>query len=140
MERRRRGPQRPYRRVARVNTLLVEILAEEVERLADADERLRMVTITGVDCEPGLSQAVVYLDSLTEDSSAALLDHRKALQAVVAAQVRLRRTPLLSFAADPAIRAGAAVEEALRRARPLPAEPDLDASEPAPEPPDAESR
>ncbi|MCU1493758.1 MAG: ribosome-binding factor [Acidimicrobiaceae bacterium] len=121
--RHRRGPQRPYPRVARVNALLLEILAEEVERRADADERLRLVTLTGVVCEPGLSQAVVYVASLAPDAADGLEDHRKALQAVIGAQVRMKRTPLLSFAVDPAIVAGAAVEAALRRAKPLPSSP-----------------
>jgi len=117
--RRTRGPKRPYPRVARVNTLLREILAEEIERLADGDERLRLVTVTSVDCEPGLSQAVVYLDSLSVDADEGLRDHRKALQALVGSQVRMKRTPTLTFAADPAIQAGAAVEAALRRAKPI---------------------
>jgi ribosome-binding factor A len=112
-----------------VNTLLREILAEEIERLADADERLRMVTVTGVECEPGFSQAVVYLDSLGDVDAAALADHRKALQALIGAQVRLKRTPLLSFAADPAIVAGAAVEAALRRAKPVRPDDEVDESE-----------
>jgi ribosome-binding factor A len=135
--RRRRGPQRPYPRVARVNALLVEILAEALERLADSDERLRLLTVTGVKCEPGFSQAVVYLDSLTEDGSQALSDHRKALQALIARQVHLRRTPLLSFTADPAIAAGAAVEAALRRAKPIPERADSESDEDEREPDEA---
>ena len=38
--------------LARVNQLLRQVLAEELERLADADERLRLVTVTSVDSPP----------------------------------------------------------------------------------------
>lgn len=118
----RRGPQRPYPRIARVNALLLEILAEEVERRSDADERLRLVTLTAVDCERGLRQAVVYLASLPDEAVEGLEEHRKALQRAIGEQARLKHTPMLTFKVDPAIRAGAAVEEALRRAKPLPPE------------------
>ena len=42
---------------------------------------------------------------------------RPELQAAIAREVRLKRTPTLSFMADPAIAAGERVEEALRRIR-----------------------
>jgi ribosome-binding factor A len=115
---RRRGPVRPYPRLARVNALVHEVLAEEIERLADADERLALVTITDVACEPDLRHAVVYLASLSPDAAEALEARRRALQATIAAQARLRRTPALSFAVDPAIVAGNRIEDVLRRAIP----------------------
>ena len=40
---------------------------------------------------------------------------RTQLQAAISREVRLKRTPTLSFVADPAIAAGERVEEALRR-------------------------
>lgn len=105
-----------YPRTARVNALLQEILAEELERLADADERLRLLTLTAVLCDPDLRRAKVLLASLPEGSAEALADHRRALQARIAAQARLRRTPTLEFLADPALEAAERVEAALRRA------------------------
>ena len=48
------------------------MVAEEIERLADADERLRLVTVTAVDTAPDLRHATVYLSSLTEEAAAAL--------------------------------------------------------------------
>jgi len=116
---RRRAPQRPYPRVARVNALLQEILADELERRADADERLRLLTITAVECEPGLRQAVVYMASLPAEAVEALEEHRRALQRAIGTEARLKRTPALGFRADPAVQAGAAVEDALRRAKPV---------------------
>lgn len=113
----RRTAQRPYARTARVNALLKEVLAETLERLADGDERLSLLTITDIECAPDLRTAVVYLASLSEAAAEGLGEHRRALQGVIGAQVRMKRVPTLSFAADPAVEAGRRVEEALRRAR-----------------------
>jgi ribosome-binding factor A len=106
-----------YPRTARVNALLQVVLAEELERLADIDARLRMVTVTGVETDRDLSRARVYFDSLGEATVEALAEHRKRLQAAVGAQVRMRRTPLLEFVADPAIAAAQRLEVLLRRPR-----------------------
>jgi len=114
---RRRGPARPYPRLARVNALVHEVLAEEIERLGDADERLALLTITDVVCAADLCHAVVYVASLTPDAHLALEERRRHLQRVIASQARLRRTPTLSFAVDPAIVGGDRIEEALRRAK-----------------------
>lgn len=113
---RRQRVQHSYPRTARLNALLHQILAEEVERLADADERLRLLTLTAVFCEPDLRRAKVLLASMPEGAKEALEDHRKALQATIAAQARLRRTPMLVFLKDAALEAAERVEEALRRA------------------------
>lgn len=118
MRRSSRQPvQHGYPRSARVNALLQEILAEQLERLADADERLDLVTVTGVSCEADLRHAVVLVDSMSETQRLALEEHRRELQAVVGKQARLKRVPPLSFAVDPATDAGRRVEEAIRRAR-----------------------
>jgi len=114
---RRRGAVRPYPRLARVNSLVREVLAEEIERLADSDERLALVTVTDVVCEADLRHAIVYLASLSLGAAEALKERRNALQRAIASQVRLKRTPALSFAVDPAIVAGDRIEEALRRRR-----------------------
>jgi ribosome-binding factor A len=116
-ERRRQAPQRSYPRAARLNALLHEVLADELERIADNDDRLGLLTLTGVACEPDLRHAVVFVASLSDEARGALEDHRRELQAAVGAQVRTRRVPTLSFEADPAIEAARRVEEALRRAR-----------------------
>ena len=105
----------PYARSLRVNQVLRQIVAEELERLADADERLRMVTVTSVDSTADLRQATVFLSSLSDDAAAALDDRRVQVQRAVARQTQLKRTPLLSFAQDPAVVAGSRVEDLLRR-------------------------
>ena len=116
----RRHDQRgaaPYPRSLRVNQVLRQIVAEELERLADADERLRLVTVTAVDTAPDLRQATVYLSSLSDDSAEALAERRTQLQRAVGRQVRMKRTPQLEFMVDPAVVAGGKVEEVLRRIR-----------------------
>jgi ribosome-binding factor A len=107
----------PYPRSLRVNQVLRQVVAEELERLADADERLRLVTVTSVDTAPDLRHATVFLSSLAEDAADALADRRTQLQRAVARQTRMKRTPLLEFRADPAVIAGSRVDEALRRIR-----------------------
>src|ERR1035441_1587967 len=49
-----------YPRSLRVNQVLRQVVAEELEQLADADERFRMVTVTSVDTASDLLTATVY--------------------------------------------------------------------------------
>ncbi len=107
----------PYPRSLRVNQVIRQVLAEEIERLADADERLRLVTVTSVDTAPDLRQATVYVSSLSDESAEALDERRAQLQRTLGRQVRMKRTPLLAFAVDPAVVSGGRVEEVLRRLR-----------------------
>jgi ribosome-binding factor A len=101
----------------RVNQVVRQVLAEEIERLADADERLRLVTVTAVDTAPDLRHATVYLSSLTDDAAEALVERRAQLQRALGSQVRMKRTPQLEFAVDPAVLSGSRVEDVLRRIR-----------------------
>jgi ribosome-binding factor A len=107
----------PYPRALRVNQVIRQVLADELERLADADERLRLVTVTAVDTAPDLRHATVYLSSLSEDAADALAERRPQLQRTLGRQVRMKRTPLLGFEVDPAVVSGSRVEEVLRRIR-----------------------
>ncbi len=103
-----------YPRVLRVNQVLRQVVAEELERLADADERVRMVTVTAVDTAPDLRTAIVYVATLDPDASEALEERRGHLQRLIGSQTTMKRTPRLTFRADPAIAAGSRVEELLR--------------------------
>jgi ribosome-binding factor A len=103
--------------MARVNEVLREVVAEAIELEAGSDARLELVTVTGVDCDPDLRHATVLLASLSEPASTALGTARPRLQAAIAREVRLKRTPLLSFAPDPAVAYGERVEEVLRDLR-----------------------
>jgi ribosome-binding factor A len=94
-----------------------EVLADEIERLSIADERVGILTITAVAVEPDLRRAKVWLASLPDPAREALDENRVRLQGAVARQVRMKRTPQLSFAVDPAITQGERVEEILRGLR-----------------------
>ena len=115
MARARQGNPRPYARTARVNELVQEIIAEELERIDD--DRLELVTVTHVSVDPDLRHATVDYARLgrdEEEAGEALADHRVQLQAAIGRQARLKRTPELSFRTDSAIAYGARIEELLR--------------------------
>ncbi|MHB8670855.1 MAG: ribosome-binding factor A [Acidimicrobiales bacterium] len=101
-----------FPRTARVNEVLREVVADELERIDD--ERLELLTVMGVSTDPDLRRAVVWCSSLSEEASAALGEYRVRLQAAVGRQVRLKRTPGLDFRADPAVATGTRVESILR--------------------------
>lgn len=106
---------RRYPRVARVNEVLREIIAETLEERIDDDPRLEMVTVTGIDCDPDMRRAIVYFDSPdTEGVDEALADQRKRLQAAIGSQTKLRRTPQLEFRRDAAIVHARRIEEIIR--------------------------
>ena len=104
-----------FPRSRRVNQLIREVLADELERMADADERLRLLTVTEVDTAQDLRHATIFLSSLSEEAAEALEERRVALQAAIGSQARMKRTPKLSFEVDPSVLHGAAIDEALRR-------------------------
>lgn len=113
----RPSPSHPYRRSTRVNALLAEVLADAIERATDDDERLGLLTVTGVESDPDLRHASVFFSSLPPEVAEVLAEHRVALQRAIATSVRLKRTPMLRFLPDPAVAAGQRVEDALRRIR-----------------------
>ena len=104
-----------YSRLARVNEVLREVIADELGRIDD--EHLALLAVTGVDAEPDLRHARVWLSSLSDDAAAALQRHRPRLQGAIGRQLRIKRTPELAFDADPAVASGARVEDILRNLR-----------------------
>ena len=106
-----------YPRTARLNELVREIIAEELERLDD--DRLELVAITQVVVDSDLRHAAVYFDSLAgpegdEEVLTALGEHRVRLQAAIARQARMKRTPELAFRPDDVERVADRVEGILR--------------------------
>lgn len=117
------SPQRRYPRTARLNESLLQVLADELERLSDP--RLELVTLTGVDVSRDLSHARVYYstlglettdhsDSLADDVAAGLRAATSHLRGALGRQLHIRQVPALVFAVDPGIVAGQRVEEILR--------------------------
>ena len=109
-----RQPTRRYPRMLRVNEVVREVLADELERMSDP--RLGMVTITGVDVAADLRQATVYYAALgrEDDANEALRSAAPHLRAVLGRQVRLKYLPRLDFSSIPAIEHGQRVEEIIR--------------------------
>lgn len=112
-----RTSSRHYPRTARINEVLREVIAEELEQIGD--DGLDLVTVTGVNVDPDLRHATVWFSALTgaagiDGATKALAVHRVELQAAVARQVRMKWTPLLQFKADPAITEGIRIEEVIR--------------------------
>ena len=109
-----------YPRSARVGETLREIIAEELVRIDD--ERLEFVTITGIEVDNELNRAHVYFDSLAgvegdDEITAALDDHRVRLQASIAKQIRAKKTPILDFKPDIALRSAERIDDILRADR-----------------------
>jgi len=118
--------QHRYPREARLSTSLREVIAEELTRIDD--ERLSLVTVTAVDVDPEMNRAIIHFDSLfgeeaDADIVAALGAHRVRLQSAVGKQIRSKKTPILSFKPDTAIRSALRIEEILHNESTLPVRP-----------------
>ena len=114
-----RGPH-DYPRTARLNELVREIVADELERLDD--ERLDLVTVVAVEVEPDLRHATVFVSSpageeADADAVEALAEVRVRLQRAIGRQARLKRIPELAFRPDEVTRSAARIEDILRRVR-----------------------
>ena len=114
----RTDTRRRVARTARLSETLREVIADELAKIDD--DRLGFVTITSVDVDSEMNRGIVFYDSIQgaegdEQILEALNDHRKRLQSVIADQVRARRTPVLQFRPDDAIRAAQRIEEVLRQ-------------------------
>ena len=128
------GPGRPFARTDRIGELVRELVAEELERIADerlvgaigscslpiADERLELVTITSADVDGDLARARVYYSAVlaTEEGRSAevaeaLEQLRWPIQQVINRSVRARKTPQISFVRDTSIEAGLRIEAVL---------------------------
>ena len=108
---------RASHRTARVGELVRRIVATEMDHLDD--DRLEMVSVTGVDVDRELHRAVVWFTSLgdTEQGDAEIIkaftEHGADLRRAVGDQTRLRRTPELVFRPDAAVRSAARIERLL---------------------------
>ena len=114
MARRRSNRTREYQRSARLNELLREIIAEELERVDD--DRLDWVSVVSVEVHNELTKARVYLSSREENEDEiikVLSEYRGQFRKVIGRSARIRRVPDLVFMIDPSIRSGNRIEEIL---------------------------
>jgi ribosome-binding factor A len=124
--------ERRYPRTARLNEVVLEVLADELERLSDP----RLELVTGVEVNRDLSKATVYYSTLgattgptaeqKRDATAVALRSAAAhLRRVLGREVRVKQVPRLDFVLDPTVDTSARIEAILRdiRAREPGAEP-----------------
>ncbi len=96
-------------RMRRVNGALRQVLSEAIGELKDP--RIGFVTITGVDTSSDLRHARVFVSVLGSERKRQLSIERLeaahgVLQAHLAHELRLKRTPQLSFHYDPSVERG----------------------------------
>jgi ribosome-binding factor A len=112
-----RQPAKQYPRMARVNELVLECLADEVERLSDP--RLGFVTLTGVEVSTDLRFADVYFSVVgpgadPDQTAAGLRSATPHLRSVLGRQVRMKYLPDLRFHLDPSVEQGERIERIIR--------------------------
>jgi ribosome-binding factor A len=96
-------------RKRRVNEAIRQVLSDVLPTLKDP--RIGFVTVTGVQTATGFAHARVFVSILgTEEEQARTLEGLAAahgvLQAHIARELRLRRTPVLTFEYDPTVERG----------------------------------
>ena len=96
-------------RMRRVNESLRQVLSEALLELKDP--RIGFVTVTGVDASRDLRQAVVFVSVLGSEkkrsaSMRALDAAHGVLQSRISRELRLKRTPTLTFEYDHAVEHG----------------------------------
>jgi ribosome-binding factor A len=96
-------------RMRRVNESVRQVLSEALLELKDP--RIGFVTVTGVETSPDLRQARVYVSVLGgERKRQATLKGLSAahgvLQSRIGRELRLKRTPQLTFEYDPSVERG----------------------------------
>jgi ribosome-binding factor A len=96
-------------RMRRVNESVRQVLSEAVGRLKDP--RIGFVTITGVETSPDLRHARVFVSVLGAErkrtqTMEGLQAAHSVLQAQLARELRMKRTPQLAFEYDPSVERG----------------------------------
>jgi ribosome-binding factor A len=96
-------------RMRRVNEAVKEVVSEGLGELKDP--RIGFVTVTGVETSADLRHARVFVSVLGSDAKrrktlTGLDAARGVLQARIAEELRLKRTPQLAFEYDPTVERG----------------------------------
>jgi ribosome-binding factor A len=96
-------------RMRRVNESVRQVLAETLPELKDP--RIGLVTVTGVETAPDLRHATVYVSVLGNERKRSntlrgLEAAHGVLQSRLARQLRMKRTPQLTFEYDPSVERG----------------------------------
>jgi ribosome-binding factor A len=110
-------------RMRRVNAAVREVLSEAVGELKDP--RIGFVTVTGVETSPDLRHAVVFVSVLgSEKKRTQSIDGLQAahglLQGRIARELRMKRTPQLTFEYDPSVERGVRMTQLIDELAPDP--------------------
>ena len=110
-------------RMRRVNESLRQVLSEALLELKDP--RIGFVTVTGVKTSPDLRQAVVYVSVLGSEkkrsaSMTGLDAAHGVLQARLSRELRMKRTPLLTFEYDHTVEHGVRMSKLIDELAPDP--------------------
>ncbi|MAH10994.1 MAG: ribosome-binding factor A [Acidimicrobiaceae bacterium] len=121
----------PGTRTAKAGELIRRVIASELEYIED--ERLELVSLTGVDVDRDLHKAVIYFTTFDRDGDPeideAFEEYRGRLRHAVSQGTQLRRAPELEFRSDSTLRSAARIEEILRQEAERPPVPDLDSGD-----------
>ena len=121
----------PGTRTAKAGELIRRVIASELEYIED--ERLELVSLTGVDVDRDLHKAVIYFTTFDRDGDPeideAVEEYRGRLRHAVSQGTQLRRAPELEFRSDSTLRSAARIEEILRQEAERPPVPDLDSGD-----------
>jgi ribosome-binding factor A len=109
----------PTARMRRVNEAILEVLAAAIATELK-DPRIGFVTVTDVDTSPDLRTARVYVSVLgdaeeRESSMSGLASSHGFLQSKIASEMRLKRTPTLTFHYDESLDRGDRISRLLDR-------------------------
>lgn len=125
-----------YNRTDRISEVVREVVANELERIGD--ERIDLVTVTGVVVDRDLHGAKVYYSALTAEAEGrlgevaeALEEIRWPIQKAVNSAIRARKTPQISFHPDDVLAAALRIDDILaNRVEPSFEDGGIDAPEP----------
>lgn len=116
--RQRAQARHQYNRTDRIAETVREVVADELERIGD--ERVDLVTVTGVTVDRDLQGAKVFYSALTAEAdgrldevATALDEIRWPIQRAVNAAIRARRTPQISFHPDDVLAAALRIDDIL---------------------------
>ena len=109
-------------RMRRINEVLREVVGAAISSDL-SDPRIGFVTVTSVETSPDLRAAKVYVSVLGSDEERAetmtgLSSSHGVLQAKIAAETRMKRTPTLSFHYDETVEQGMRISRLLDEEEP----------------------
>jgi ribosome-binding factor A len=108
-------------RMRRVNEAVRAVVAEAVGELKDP--RIGLVTVTGVSVTADLREGTVFVSVLGNEKKrlatlAGLESAHAVLQARVARELRMKRTPHLTFEYDPSVESAARISRLIDEVAP----------------------